>query len=245
MIALTLLLLLGLYLGLFVLVGIKAKSWTPRVLLWLVLLSPVIALTWDMPVGYYRYKTLCAAEGGLRVYEPYPPQAKVLRLDAEHFEESDARSLLSRYLTLVAVETRDVNFSTAQPRAYARYERNPMSPIPTRGPRDDFKPVVTSLDQVEVRLTGTVTIVAGHSRADYILTQEHEERPIRLSITRRWLRKTDGTPVASTTSIVYAWTNEQNTLLGRTAAEYCGDIPGKPDVNQEALFGLIAKPRTK
>lgn len=245
MIALTLLLLLGLYLGLFVLVGIKAKSWTPRVLLWLVLLSPVIALTWDMPVGYYRYKTLCAAEGGLRVYEPYPPQAKVLRLDAAHFFESDARGLLGDYPTLEAIETSDERFSGARPRAYARYARNPLSPIPTKGPRDRFNPVVTLLDKVEDQPGGQVTLAAGPSQADYILTQEHEDRPIRLSITRRWLRKTDGTPVASTTSIVYAWTNEQNTLLGRTSAEYCGDIPGKADLNGKALFGLIAKPITE
>jgi len=224
---------------------VKTKRWTTRVLWWLVLLSPVIALTWDMPVGYYRYKSLCAAESGLRVYDPNPPQAKVLRLDAKAFSESYARGLLGDYPTLEAVETRDVNFSTANPPAYARYERNPASPIPTKGPRDDFKPLVTSLDTVEQRSGGRVTVVAGPSQADYMLIREHEDRPIRLSITRHWLRKPEGTLIASTTSLAYAWTNPMNTLLGRTGYTYCGSNAGSEYENQNRLVRLIAKPITK
>ncbi len=244
MIGVAFLVLLGLYVSLFVLAGVKAPSWTARVATWLALLSPVAVLTWDMPVGYYRYKSLCAAEGGLRVYQPNPPLAKVLRMDAEYFNEATARSLLSRYPTIEAVETRDINFSTAQPPAYARYERNPASPIPTMGPRDDFKPLVTSLDTVDVRPTGTVTLAAGRSQADYIRTEEREDRPIRLSITRQWLRKPGGTPMASTTSLAYAWTNPMNTLLGRTGYSYCGSNAGSEDANDKALLALIARPTT-
>jgi hypothetical protein len=244
MIALALLLLLGIYLGLFVLAGLKTKTWAARVLSWFILLAPVLALTWDMPVGYQRYKALCAAEGGLRVYEKNPPLAKVIRLDAADFFAADARSLLAGYPTMDSVETRDEHFSGARPRAYARYERNPQSPIPTKGPRDEFKPLVTSLDKVEERPGGQVTIAAGISRADYILSKEYEAKPIRLSITRQWLRRADGTPVASTTSIVFSWTNAANTIFGKTAAEYCGDIPGQPDVNGKALLALIARPTT-
>jgi len=242
MITLVLLALLALYVSLFVIAGVKTKRWTSRFLWWLVLLSPVIALTWDMPVGYYRYKSLCAAEGGLHVYEPNPPQAKVLRLDAAHFSESTARSLLGDYPTLEAIETRDERFSGARPRAYARYERNPVSPIPTKGPRDEFKPSVTSLDKVEQRPGGQVTLAAGPSQADYILTKEHEDRPIRLGITRQWLRKPDGTPVASTTSVVFRWTNPMNTLLGRTAIEECSTAAAH--TYRDDLLALIAKPRT-
>jgi hypothetical protein len=244
-ITLILILMLGSYLGLFVVAGVKTNSWTPRIILWFVLLAPPLALTWDIPVGYYRFKQLCAAEGGMREYESNPPPAKVLRLDAEHFGESAARSLLSSYPTLDAVETRDANFSTAQPRAYARYERNPLSPVPTSGPRDAFQPVVTSLDKVEVRIGGTITLAAGPSLADYSLTKDHEDRPIRLSVTRQWLRKPGGKPVASTTSFVYAWTKPTNTLLGRTGYSYCGSNSGSEDKNEKLLLALIASTTNK
>lgn len=245
MISLILLILTGIYLSLFVIAGRRNDSWSARVFWWVILLLPLIVLTWDMPVGYYRYKALCKEEGGLRIYQPNPAPAKVVRLQAERFDQASARSVLATYPTLDAVETLDANFETAEPPAYARYERNPQSPIPARGPRDEFKPLITSLDSVEWRRSnpaGLVTVAVGPSRADYVLTREDELRPIRLSITRHWLRKPDGSPVASTTSVVFSWTDPMNTLLGRTAFEYCGtDQDGSEYDNQRRLIDLVTK----
>ena len=40
-------------------------------------LVAVLVPFWDLPIGYFEYQRHCSSEGGVRVYEPIPPQDKI------------------------------------------------------------------------------------------------------------------------------------------------------------------------
>lgn len=243
MIGLGLLLLTGLYLGLFVVAGFRSKSWTDRLLWWVLLLAPFILLTWDMPVGYYRFKTMCEKEGGVRVLEERPAQAKVLRLDADGLF-SPGGGLLQDYPTLVAIEAADQKYGLAEPRAYARYERDPDVPAPKtmreklQFPLKAFKSRL--IDRVEERRNRYFTVERGPSAADYVLTEQRTESPIRMAITKFTLRHPDGRVVATSTRIGYSWTNSSNTVFAATRVDECGG----PTDGYKPLLNLIAQSQT-
>ena len=69
MIALGLLILFGLYIALLVAAWRIPRSRWGRFIAIAVVLSPVIWKTWDMPVGYYRFRQVCNAEAGVKVFE--------------------------------------------------------------------------------------------------------------------------------------------------------------------------------
>src|SRR5436190_191753 len=104
MIALGLLFLTALYILLLGLVAVKFQGWA-RVVGIAILVGPLIYKTWDIPVGYVIFRQACEAESGMRVYEPQPRPAKVLRL--EDLSSSDAAAYLKRYPALEAIEAVD------------------------------------------------------------------------------------------------------------------------------------------
>lgn len=241
MIALGLLLLSGLYLGAFVLAGVKSGSWTQRVSWWAALLAPLVWLTWDMPVGYYRFRELCEKEGGVRVFEEKPAQAKVLRLDVDGMKGSGGGLLLD-YPSIMAIEAGDEKYQHASPPAYARYERDPLKPAPTTSlERLQYKPIVSRLiDRVEIQRNSYVTAERGPSEADYVLRFERWERPIRMTVTRDTLQHPDGRVVATSTRISYSWTNSINTMFAATRVDECGG----PTDGYKPLLDLIAQRKT-
>ncbi len=85
MIGLGIWILLGLYIGLFVLVWKKVETWPGRAMVWTILLIPVVWKTWDMAVGHYKFKQACAAEAGVKVYEKDLLPAKRLRFEGYMF----------------------------------------------------------------------------------------------------------------------------------------------------------------
>jgi hypothetical protein len=217
MIALALLILIGLYLCLFVIAGFRTRSWSRRFIWWGALLAPFVWLTWDMPVGYYRFNAMCEKEGGVKVYEEKPAQAKVLRLDVDGMRWAGG-GLLINYPTLDAIEAGDEKHANATPPAYARYERDPHKPARTSFDKKiAHDPIISRLiDRVEQRPNGYFTVERGASQADYVLGETHWEEPIRMNLRRFTLRHADGRVVATSTRIGYSWTNSNNTLLGRT-----------------------------
>lgn len=221
MIALTLLALTGLYVSLFVVAGVRNHSWPRRLFWWAALVAPLVGLTWDIPIGYYRFKAMCETEGGVRIFEEKPAQAKVLRLDAKSFGARSGGGFLIIYPSLTAVEAADEAFGTAAPPAYARYERDPKTPYPNSlKERDEFKPVAHLLDRVELVRNSYVTVERGASMADYVLSEEVSQPPIRLYVHRDSLRRPDGRLVATSTRISYAWAD--SSVYGSVRVDRCG-----------------------
>ena len=225
MIALALLLLTALYLFLLYQATKARGRW--RVFFVVALLGPVIYVIWDMPVGYLMFRHVCEAEGGLRIYEKNPPPASVLRMQ-DHYYASDAEDMLRRYPSLAAVEAVDRKVSYTTPRIHTTYRRAEDGSVQTE-----------VLDRYEGGFAGRYDITLGASRADYVLSDEYEKRPIRLSITRRWLKTSAGSPVASANRIVYLWTNPSHTVYAANVQSVCGS----PTAPLNELLELIATPR--
>lgn len=191
-----------------------------------------------MPVGYYRFKVMCEKEGGVRVFEEKPAQAKVLRLDAKSFRTGSGADFLIKYPSLIAIEAGDVKFATATPPAYARYERDPKTPYPSSlKERDEFKPVAQLIDRVEQQRNSYVTVERGVSQADYVLSEEVLQLPIRLYVSRDLLRRPDGGIVATTTRISYAWADSP--IYGSIRVDRCGG----PTDGFKPLLALITQPK--
>ena len=226
MIALALLFLTALYLLLLLLAAFKARGrW--RVFFLVLLLGPLVYVTWDMPVGYLMFRHVCEAEGGLRIYEKSPAPASVLRMQ-DNYYAGDAEDTVKRYPSLAAVEAVDPNIRDTTPRVYTTYRRAEDGSVQTE-----------VLDRYGGGIGGRYEITPGVSRADYVLSDEYEKRPIRLSITRHWLKTSAGSPVASTNRIVYLWTDPSHTVYAANVRSECGS----PWASLGDLIELVATPK--
>jgi len=230
MFTLAFLIIAGLYFSLFVFANKCSKYWSVRLLLWAVLLSPLVYKTWDMPVGHAQFKALCKKEGGMKVFVSNPARAKRIRLEGRRFGSLFAEGALNRRKSLQQVEAQDKKYDFTNPVAYALYERG-----------SDGKVVSSLMDAVE-RPGGhgeLKVIRRASSEADYILSYSQETRPIRILVEHYTLRRrADWRVIATTTRMIYEWTDPNKTLLARTAIDECGS--GIEDFYQ--LLDMISSP---
>lgn len=229
MIAIGLLILLGLYLTLLVFAWKTPRTRRGKFIAIAVVLSPVIWKTWDIPVGYYRFKQACDAEAGVKVYEPNPTSATRIRLEGSEFGASYAEDVLKRYPSLLQVEAADKRYNYLTPPAYALYERQP-----------DGTTISTLMDTVgKVNGQGeTKVLEAGLSKAMYAIGESVDYFPYRLHRRKHILNRADGRLVATVTSYGYTDTDPDKSLFGATwgHGESCG--PGRGEI--DILLSLIA-----
>lgn len=228
MIGLGIWILLGLYVGLFVLVWKKVETLPARVAISAFLLSPMIWVIGESSVGYYKFKQACEAEAGLKVYIENPPPAKRLRLEGSWFSATSAEHVLKNYPSLHQLEAKDSKFSYVTPPAYAVYERSP-----------DGKVVSVLMDKVgEVRGAGTKLLESAPSQAEYILSHSFESLPNRLHKRQFALRRADGRLVATTTHLGYSDTDPKYSPLAMPWGRSVGCGPNERET--EILINLIA-----
>lgn len=202
MILLILIAMVGVYIGLFVLNEYKSKSAQQRWAWRVILLFPVIYLTWDIPVGYVAFKSACAREGGLKVYKQ-PEPADTLRL-ANGFDELTAAGLLKRFPSLKQVEAQRIS-GVGDFRLY------------TRG--NDGAIVVA---QNEL-LPRTNAIGAEFTAIKNVIAEdEYKKLPFRLGRRRSVLKGANDQIFATFTKFYTAWSDDSNTLFGRAiGVSYC------------------------
>lgn len=231
MIGLGIWVLLGLYIGLLVLVWKKVKDLPARIVVIVILLSPVIWVVGESSVGYHKFKQACEAEAGLKVHIENPPPATRLRLEGTAFGGISANYLLERYPSLQQIESADDNVHVIPP-AYAVYERGP-----------DGKVVSTLMDKVG-RQGGhgeTKVFESAPPQAEYVISQTRDHLPYRLNKLQHALRDKEGRLVATVTTFGYTDTDPNRSLLrmpwGRAAG--CGPNEREKDL----LLNLIATPK--
>jgi len=229
MIGLGIWILLGLYVGLFVLVWKKVEALPARIAISAFLLSPVIWKVAESSIGYYKFNQVCEAEAGLKVYIENPPPAKRLRLEGTAFGAVNAEGVLRRFLSLQFIEAAAANVHVIPP-AYAVYERGP-----------DGKVVSILMDKVGRRGGHGETQVfeSAPSRAEYSIRLNNEQSTYRLDKHQYILSRADGHIVATATRYSYADTDPSSSLLampwGRVGQ--CGPQYEAVDM----LINLIAK----
>lgn len=228
MIALGLLILFGLYIALLVAAWRIPRSRWGRFIAIAVVLSPVIWKTWDMPVGYYRFRQVCNAEAGVKVFESNAAPANRIRLEGGAFGNSSAEYLLDKFPFLQQVEAEDREYSYLTPVAYAVYERAP-----------DGKVRATLMDKVgQVNGIGEIKLLeSATSQAEYVISKTKESLPYRLHKLQHTLRHKDGRPVATVTAFGYTDTNPYNSLLGMPWGRAEGCRPGEGE--KDILLALI------
>ena len=65
---------------------VKLKGWHRTVVI-VLLLFPLIYVTWDMPVGYFKYRNVCRKEGGIRILATDLSPTRVLKME-DHYNLS-------------------------------------------------------------------------------------------------------------------------------------------------------------
>lgn len=232
MIGLGILILLGLYIGLFVLVWKKVETLPARIAISAFLLSPVIWKIADSSVGHYKFKQACAAEAGVKVYEKDLQPAKRLRFEGNNYFAVHAEGALQHYPSLQQVEAQDRKFSYITPPAYAVYERG-----------SDGKVVSVLMDKVGTvgGVGETKLLESAPSQAEYILNQRSKYLPNRIHKRQFSLRRADGRLVATTIHFGYTDTDPKHSLLAMPwgRAEGCG--PNERET--EILIDLITSKR--
>jgi len=74
MLSLIILVVAGAYVGLwYLLIRALPNRWAKAIVALVALYLPF----WDVPYGYYNFRTLCAEEGGVKVFEKVPPQDSI------------------------------------------------------------------------------------------------------------------------------------------------------------------------
>lgn len=230
MIAMSLLLITFIYFLLFVIVGLKAPTWSWRLIGWLMLLSPIIWKTWDIPVGHYKFKKLCEQEAGIKIYVQNPKPAKRIRLEGSEFMfgEAYANEFLQQYQGLQQIEAQDRKYNYVRdPAAYALYERDANGKVVSR--------LMDTVDET----SHTKVTYSAPSQAEYFLNYEKKEYPYRIGLERYTLRSAENRVIGMATRVYFFWSEPDNTLLGRTyKLEECGCQIGE----YRKLFNAIAHP---
>ena len=169
--------------------------------------------TWDIPVGHYKFKKLCEREGGIKIYVQNPKPATRIRLEGGRFGAAAADDFFVRYPSLQQIEAQDRKYNyVSDPTAYAVYERGAKGTV-----------ISKLMDTVDETGPETRVTYAAPSKAEYILSYEKKEYPYRIGLERYILRSADNTVIGTATWTYFAWSNPENTLLGRTyKLEECG-----------------------
>jgi len=228
MIGLGIWILLGLYIGLLVLIWKKVEMLPARIVVTVILLSPVIWVVGESSVGYHKFKQACEAEAGLKVYIENPPPAKRLRLEGGGFGLNGAEYALNNYPSLRQIEASDNNVHVIPP-AYAVYERGP-----------DGKVVSTLMDKVG-RQGGhgqTKVFESAPSQAEYVISQTRDHLPYRLNKLQHALHDREGRLVATVTAFGYTDTDPNRSLLRMPWGRAAGCGPNEREM--EMLINQIA-----
>ncbi|HPX62455.1 MAG TPA: hypothetical protein PLN25_11920 [Deltaproteobacteria bacterium] len=197
----------------FLAVTFMAPNWGARVAGWLLLLSPIIWKTWDIPIGQHKFKKLCEQEAGIKIYVQNPKLAKRIRLEGNEFSDSTADKYFQFYPSIQQIEAKDKEYSYVyDPIAYALYERDGKGKV-----------VSKLMDTVDKSPPKTRVTHAASSKAEYFLSYEIKKYPYRTTLYRYTLRSADNTVIGTVTNIYHAWSKPENTLLGRAFnVKYCG-----------------------
>lgn len=176
------------------------------------LLTPLLWITWDIPIGYYQFQKACSAEGGLRVFEKTEPADRV-RLGQKYFSKSSAEYLLQKFPSLKIVDAQN------EPGIYGRYF--------------NYSRMANKIIAEESYETG--------AKASYFLEQQELYIGIRLHKIVWTLRNGSGKTLAQWTELYYLWSDPSNTLLGRSGGPGCFQSGSKNELPFEILTTLIAK----
>ena len=240
MLGLITLVFIGIYIGLFLFLSARAKTPRGRLLIRLALLAPLIWLSGNALVGYAWFRVACAREAKTTLIRSDLPSASVLRLEGSFNSELAAYGILKKFPSLVAVEALESKLgATTRPRhAMSRYERGPL----TAKSRADATFELRELPLDIIGFPGNVpTIVTeGQTKADYVIRIEEAQRALRQTVTRARLLRADGTPLASSTDILYLWMDSDLVPFGAPSQDSsrCGM---QTIVGSDRLISLIAR----
>jgi hypothetical protein len=227
MLALGLLLTIGIYAALLIFAFRRTHRWVRNTLVFL-LVGPVVYTLADIPVGYVRFRMVCASEAGVQVRQADLPIARVVRLQGGSV--FDARTTLSGHPSLQAVEARNETVPYTAAAVYARYFR-----------KTDGQVGMEAIDKFERKASGENVIEAGTSSADYVIREETIKTPIRLLVRRQILERSDGTRVGTAAGIDYHWSNPSHSFLGQSFISSCGI----GNFAKDGLIKLVTTPREK
>lgn len=229
MLAITLMLLLGLYALLFVIVGIKTRLWKTRLIGWAVLLLPMILSVSDVPFNNYHFQKLCEEEAGFRVRVSNPAPARIIRLNTSSYT---GETLLRRRPSVQAVEAQDKKYDyISKPMAFAMYERAGDGTIVSR-----------LIDKVgkTPKWNEMHVLESASSAADYIVSSTYDYPGEGMSRLHQELRHRDGTIIATSTSLEYMWRNPLTLFIPSHVVQSCGTPMASADQDYENFLDLIA-----
>jgi hypothetical protein len=211
---------IGIYVLLFFLLPLAGRSPRQKLLIKLVVLSPVIWVVGNGLVGYAWFRVSCEREAKLVVLENNLPPARVLRLEGWLSGDSAAENLLSKFTSLEAVEAQASKYSiVSKPRpAYSRYERGPLRSDSWAG-RREYERRESPLDIVEVRPGGVWIAEEGKSQAQYLLVSEKAKRGFRQYVNDIRLLRPDGTLLARDVSLLYLWMDSSLVPFGAASQD--------------------------
>jgi hypothetical protein len=200
------------YVILLIVAIVRPKTRKRKIIWCLVVLSPLIWKTWDMPIGYVQYRVLCAREGGLQIIEHDLMPAKVVRVDANRFSSSFVTEILQRNPQIESVEAGHPE--RYMHNLYARYYIQKYSNDISITKDIDLK-IEASDEEVGYPWEKNYRMRPMKSKADYVILEERKLYPFRTTINRLILSRSDGKKVAMASQIHFSWTLDRNTLFGR------------------------------
>jgi hypothetical protein len=104
MLSLIILVVAGIYVGLwYLLIRALPSRWAKAAVALVAIYLPF----WDVPYGYYNFRTLCAEEGGLRVMGKVAPQPSVLLDSSSLRTEQEREKMLGRGFRFVEMQFHD------------------------------------------------------------------------------------------------------------------------------------------
>jgi hypothetical protein len=216
---------------------VRPKTRKRKIIWCLVVLSPLIWKTWDMPIGYVQYSVLCAREGGLKIIEHNLPPAKVVRVDAHRFFLSFITEILRRNPQIEGVEAGHPEKFMHD--LYARYyaQRNLTN---TATAKDIDVKIEATDESTGYPEEKTYRMSPMKSKADYMILAERESYPFRTAVDRLILSRSDGQRLAVAGQVSFSWTLDRNTLFGRAYISACPETNGSIEdlVHMLKLIGI-------
>lgn len=104
MLSLIILVVAGAYVGLwYLLIRALPNRWAKAV----VALVAVYLPFWDVPYGYYNFRTLCAEEGGLHVFGKVSPETSVFLDSSALLTEQESAKMIGRGFRFIEMRSHD------------------------------------------------------------------------------------------------------------------------------------------
>lgn len=196
MITLILLPFAALYVVLLIMGVRQAETWPWRVVVAVVMLSPVIYMVGSYQYAHYRHEQDCALEGGLRILVQ-PEKADRIRLDADSLLAGDRPEFfLKRYYPLLMnMEASNGESAGKGKRLYFDYS---IDPATTGRPKNEWRLIKNPLAQ---------TTPHTYELSEHATVTNHREKVvIKLSL--------DGTVMATWTMFSHFWSRNGAMNIG-------------------------------